>query len=838
MIEWIPDMVLILDLNGNILHANSAAEKLTGYGKEELLRMNIEKILSDSDAGKAYEMIENVLKRGHIIVELKKKRKDGTFYDAEVHAKLIDYEGKKAVLLIERDITLRKKLEEELEVYRRIFENSNDGIAIIDPNGYYVKQNSAHRQLIGYSDEELMGQTPAIHLGEETFSKIFKELQEKGTFRGEVVCYGKNGDPKFIELSAFPLRDRGGNIVCYVGIKRDITERKKIEQKLRESREKYRLIVENSRDVIATLDSDGRITYISPSVEKVLGYKPEEMIGKSVFENIHPDERDFVKAQFYSYPNERSVDRIIHRYRRKDGKWIWMESIGSPIFSDGNFVGGVVIARDVTERIELEKRLRESEMKYKGIANLLQCMIEISPIAITAWDLNYRIILWNKTAERMFGWGAEEVIEKDLFELYVPEKERKRIKKVLEEVLNGKSTRIVSENHTKDGRELIVEWFSMPIRDADGNIVGGASFGIDLTERIKMEKEIKESEEKLRKIFENSPDMIAIISREGVFIEANPAMVESIGFNPVGKNLFEVFPEKVAKKRFELVKKALQRNKPLTVEDSRDGRYFLTTLIPMKLPIGKHCLVMAKEMTELIRLNKLLNAINNIGKLIVHENEKLTLLQKACRELASLEEYSTVTINLIEDGKIVPVSVIGKERTLEMQRECEMIKRVAKYGVMVASSVDDCKGCVMHSMIKEFKQVLFFPMIVDNEVKGVLTLYLATEKRLSEKEIELLQTMANDLAFAVKTIELDELKRKAFEQIERNIEQFAILVDQIRNPLAAIVGLAELKIDNGDVAEKIIEQARRIENLANWLEKGWLESEEVREFLKKHVFLS
>ncbi|RLI75576.1 hypothetical protein DRO97_02985, partial [Archaeoglobales archaeon] len=1051
LFELIPDMVLILDLDGNIVEVNATAEKITGYSREELLKMNVKQLLSDYDAKKADERIKQVIKDGYAVVELKRKRKDGTFYYAEVHARLIDYNGRKAILSIDRNITQRKELEEKLKLYKEIFDNSNDGIAMIDLNGYYIEQNSAHRELLGYSDDELRGKTPAIHMGEEQFSKIYEELSKRGLYRGEILCYKKDGTPIYVELSAFPVKDSKGNIVCYVGIKRDITEKKKLEnqlkeseemfrtlaekslvgiyliqdgvfkyvnpklaedfgyevdeivgkdvlffihpedrelvdrnlrlriegkvesirykpkvvrkdgqirifevlgsrmmykgkpavfgtaiditeqesyrkkleeykrfyenaqdlffildkkgrildvnpkfaemlgyeidellghtsrrivhpddlerlkdffnevlkgvtkrdefrfitkegktlwleilewpvfennevvkvegvtrditekkkleKELKESEEKYRLIVENSRDVIVTVDTNGIRTYVSPSVEKVLGYKPKEMVGKSVFEYVHPDDMDFVKSEFFNAVKERRSGKVQHRYKRKDGRWIWMESVGSPIFSNGDFIGGVIIARDVTERVKLEMKLRESEARYKETAELLQRMIDIAPVAITGWDLDFRINLWNKAAEKLFGWRADEVMGKDLLELQVPEREKDRVREVIEEVMRSGTSKVnINENFTKDGQKLIVEWYNFAVKDADGKIVGVASIGVDLTKRIEMERKIRESEEKYRKIFENSPNIVAIVNKDGVFVEANPKLIKTLGISPVGKSHHDLFPSDVAKIRVKLIKEVIEQERSITLEDERNGKYFLTSLIPIELPEGKHCLVISQEVTKMIRLNRLLNAINNINKLIVHEKDKQKLLEKACEELFSLKDYSTVTICLVENEEIIPIAVSGekKEVILEKQKECKIIKEAIKRKLMLAKSEKECFGCVVKR--DEFKQVLVIPMIVDNEIKGVITLYLTTDKRIGDEEIDLLKTMAEDLAFAIKVIELDESKRKAYEQIEKNIEQFAILVDHIRNPLAAIMALAELEVENKETAEKIIKQ--------------------------------
>ncbi len=116
--------------------------------------------------------------------------------------------------------------------YCEIFENSIDGIAVIDLDGIYIKQNRAHRELFGYSDEDLRGRTPAIHLGEETFLEISQAMAGTGSYRGEVVSHTKNGDLLNIDLSVFTLKDDRGEPVCRVGVKRDITGRKQKEKAL------------------------------------------------------------------------------------------------------------------------------------------------------------------------------------------------------------------------------------------------------------------------------------------------------------------------------------------------------------------------------------------------------------------------------------------------------------------------------------------------------------------------------------------------------------------------------------------------------------------------------
>src|SRR5215203_2354540 len=125
-----------------------------------------------------------------------------------------------------------RPVELHANLYREIFAHSKEAIAIIDPDGYYLQQNGAHFILLGYADDDLEGKTPAIYLGEETFQHILSELVSTGDYSGETICRTKSGEERPIELSVFTMRSGLGEPQCYVSIKRDITTRKKTEEKL------------------------------------------------------------------------------------------------------------------------------------------------------------------------------------------------------------------------------------------------------------------------------------------------------------------------------------------------------------------------------------------------------------------------------------------------------------------------------------------------------------------------------------------------------------------------------------------------------------------------------
>lgn len=140
-----------------------------------------------------------------------------------------------SILMVSAILAEQKRAEERMRLYKMVFENSTEGIAIIDPNGYYIEQNMAHLNLIGYSDKELFNQTPALHFGEKAFRIIGQELTSKGLSFGEWKSNTKFGE-KPLELSAFSVFNNENQLVCHVGIQRDISDRKKAENNLKKSK--------------------------------------------------------------------------------------------------------------------------------------------------------------------------------------------------------------------------------------------------------------------------------------------------------------------------------------------------------------------------------------------------------------------------------------------------------------------------------------------------------------------------------------------------------------------------------------------------------------------------
>jgi PAS domain S-box-containing protein len=255
----------------------------------------------------------------------------------------------------EDSIATAKSPELTPDLYREIFVHSNEPIAIIDPTGHYLQQNMAHRELLGYSDEELAGQTPAIHLGDEAFQAIAAELSSKGEYRGETTSRGKDGQEREIELSAFTMRDETGEPICFVGIKRDVTERKQAEEALRQTETELTDFFENATIGFHWVGPDGTILRVNQAELDLLGYSREEYVGRNIAEfHVDPLVIENILTRLRAGELLRDVDA---RMRCKDNSIKHVRINSSVFWDEGKFAHTRCFTRDITARKRTESRL-------------------------------------------------------------------------------------------------------------------------------------------------------------------------------------------------------------------------------------------------------------------------------------------------------------------------------------------------------------------------------------------------------------------------------------------------------------------------------------------------
>jgi len=423
-------------------------------------------------------------------------------------------------------------LRQSEEQYRSILENMQEGYYEVDLAGNYTFVNASICRNIGYSRDELINlnykqYTEAQEAARvfEAFNKVYKTGEPIQEFSWAILK--KNKSRMYMTGSIELRRDATGNAIGFKGIIRNITESKFLEDKLREEEKKFRVIAEQSSDIILMINKKGVITYENGTVNKLLGYAPEDRIGASALENIHPED---LKSNVEKF---RNLFSDIHapllstevRIRHKDGSWRTFEEMASGLVRD-NVVESVVInLRDITERKRAEETLRKSEKFFKEITE------NSSDITIIV-DQEGKITYCSPSVERFTGYRPEEVIGKSGF-LFIHPEELERANRDFSEALLMKdappppnSFRIIH----KDGSERY--FYGMGKNLLDNPDIAGIVMNVhDITERRKAEETIKKSEEKYRNIFENAMEGIYQATNEGRFITVNAAFARMAGYD-------------------------------------------------------------------------------------------------------------------------------------------------------------------------------------------------------------------------------------------------------------------------------------------------------------------
>jgi PAS domain S-box-containing protein len=255
-------------------------------------------------------------------------------------------------------------------------------------------------------------------------------------------------------------------------------ERAVLEEERRRSEARFRSLVQNAADITALIDHSGTIRFVSPSVERILGYDPDAFVGVYIAAVIHPDDRARVGQFLVAILDERGATPTMEaRLRHQDGSWRDVEWIGNNLLDDPNVGGIVVNVRDITDRKRAEERVR-----------LLASIVESSDDAIVSKMLDGRIVSWNAGAERLYGYTAAEIIGHS-FAMLVPPERSADVQWILDRITRGERIeQWETERQRKDGTRVFIALTDSPIRDGRGHIVGLSSIGRDITERKKVDR--------------------------------------------------------------------------------------------------------------------------------------------------------------------------------------------------------------------------------------------------------------------------------------------------------------------------------------------------------------
>lgn len=235
-----------------------------------------------------------------------------------------------------------------------------DGFAIVDMDNRFIRVNHMYTKIFGYTEEDVIGKRYEVFPNPEIVRDIISQVQQGKAFPNMITQrYHKNGACLDIAVSYSPFRNTKGDIVAVIAIFRDITEVVTMERELKQTRELYKLITENTSDMIKVFTKDRTIIYASPSYEKVMGFTPEQMIGRHVYDFIFQDEIENFEENFQKLLETGEPQIILERVRTASNEVIYCESNISPIYSEGIESNSfVTVTRNITDRVKNEEALR------------------------------------------------------------------------------------------------------------------------------------------------------------------------------------------------------------------------------------------------------------------------------------------------------------------------------------------------------------------------------------------------------------------------------------------------------------------------------------------------
>jgi PAS domain S-box-containing protein len=418
------------------------------------------------------------------------------------------------------DNTDRKRAEEALlesqSKLAGIVQSAMDGIITVNDQGRITQFNPAAETIFGRSSEETMGQ-PLERLLPARFRDLHGDYMHG--FGQESVSQrrmGKTGIVQGVRADGqeFPLEGSISRVdisgrMYFTAIVRDITERQRAEQDLRDQNDFVTTLVNTMAQGLIVLDDNGRFEFVNPAFAQMLDYEPEDLIGKTPFDITYADDHTML-AQAWERQRNGRVESFEARMVGSLGREIYALSIGTPRFRGGRFAGTIGVVSDLTERRKFEEALQVSEARTRLV-------VETSLDAVVAMDMDGRITDWNGQAEKIFGWQADEIIGQKMSSTIIPHQYRKAH-------LNGLShykatgegpvlnKRIEITGLHWDGREFPIELAITPLQSGDKKIF--SAFIRDISERKQTERALQKAKEVAEEAAEAKAAFLASMSHE------------------------------------------------------------------------------------------------------------------------------------------------------------------------------------------------------------------------------------------------------------------------------------------------------------------------------------
>ncbi|MFX1572234.1 MAG: PAS domain S-box protein [Promethearchaeota archaeon] len=699
------------------------------------------------------------------------------------------------ILVTYENITDRKiaeqKLKESEEKYRGILENIKESYFEVDLKGNITFFNDSLSELIGYSRNELMGLNYKYITDEENrkkifkgFNSVFKTGEPLSDFQYQIR--NKSGENVICETSVYLNYDSKGNKIGFRGITREITEKYILEQKIKESEEKYRTIFNANPDYIFITDISGNILEMNPALLEKLGTTLEEIRGRNFAEFYAGDNIDELQEVIEKIRAGEVVKEIVIKAKSILGRIFEYEVNSVPLKEDGNIAKILNLARDISYRKEAEEKIKESEKKYHHL-------FENTPYAIWLIDEDGVIVDCNSTTNKLLSiLEIEELIGKKFSEVisvlkrseYLINMLEDRFKKFQEGERGGPLELQITRG---DGKRIWLSIQSSFVKIGERNLT--QAIIQDITEKKTAEQKIMESEIKYRHLFESSPYGIILVNRKGQIVDANPATETIFGRN-IEELINESFltirikPEKVLplfKQRYEsILNGKVVKSLEVQITRSQDGRKIWISIDDSLVEIGGETIfqVIVQDITEKKNAEQKLKKSQEELQILNRELEQK--VKERTKDLIESERQHRTTINSLAD----PLHVVDRDlRIILINKELQNWLRELNINFdLHGKQIFEVFPFLPPKIHKEYMQVFDTGIpLITKETTILENADIITETRkipiFHEGKVEQVITIIRDITESYNLEqELRESERKLREQ---NIE--LMKMDKIKN---------------------------------------------------------
>lgn len=532
--EHASDGIFLADSKGQLLDVNEQGCHMVGYLREEILKLGLGDLVEpESITKKPLRLRDLTSHSGKVLVsERNLIRKDGSQFPVEVIAySLPDGNIQGMVRDITDQVKHRKELEAAAEKYLQLFNSNPVPLYVYDSNTLkFLAVNNAALRLYGYPRKEFLNLKVFAIKNEQILPADLKNQQSRGKYNvWPEKQIKKNGEIIDVEITSnsIEFNDRPARLEIAV----DVTEKLRIENELKENLNALESLINTSPLGIVTTDMDGNVTLWSKEAEEIFGWKAEELLGK-LYPLLPESSTDTVQTIIQRNSSLNESTHYEAERKRKDGNLIIVDIKAASIRDYRDQVKGMLaLFSDVTEIKEIELANKRISEERDQLFHRLNLQFERLPIGFILTDENLNILDWNPQAEKIFGYTREEMIGKSQYDTIIPKEAISAVKRAIKKATTENKTIVTqNENITKDGNRITVEWHNTSLLDESGHLIALMDMAIDVTERVNAERRIRESEEKLRTIFESNLVGIYFADVSGMIISANDELLNILGY--------------------------------------------------------------------------------------------------------------------------------------------------------------------------------------------------------------------------------------------------------------------------------------------------------------------